>query len=135
VAEKNEGNRKKQNKVASIFDLNAKANPTERLPFLWIIQDEFAEWMMTEDYADAVANIVGRLGVKARAAGIPSRSVRGLSGVLGEQRFLSRAPHRQAPLNLNSAIPVQGLDWPKDATNSPITRSSTASSGSSTMSL
>jgi DNA segregation ATPase FtsK/SpoIIIE, S-DNA-T family len=26
--------------------------------------------MMTEDYADAVANIVGRLGVKARAAGI-----------------------------------------------------------------
>jgi DNA segregation ATPase FtsK/SpoIIIE-like protein len=34
------------------------------------IHDEFAEWMMTEDYADAVAKIVGRLGVKARAAGI-----------------------------------------------------------------
>jgi DNA segregation ATPase FtsK/SpoIIIE, S-DNA-T family len=40
------------------------------LPLLWIIHNEFAEWMMTEDYADAVANIVGRLGVKARAAGI-----------------------------------------------------------------
>ena len=31
---------------------------------------EFAEWMMTPDYADAVSEIVGRLGVKARAAGL-----------------------------------------------------------------
>jgi hypothetical protein len=53
-----------------IFDLNAKPNATEHLPLLWIIHDEFAEWMMTEDYAEAVADIVGRLGVKARAAGI-----------------------------------------------------------------
>jgi S-DNA-T family DNA segregation ATPase FtsK/SpoIIIE len=60
----------KENKVSNIFDLNKRPNPTERLPFLWIIHDEFAEWMMTEHYADAVANIVGRLGVKARAAGI-----------------------------------------------------------------
>ena len=60
----------KENRVSNIFDLNKKANPTERLPFLWIIHDEFAEWMMTPHYADAVSNIVGRLGVKARAAGI-----------------------------------------------------------------
>jgi S-DNA-T family DNA segregation ATPase FtsK/SpoIIIE len=60
----------KQNKVSNIFDLNKKANATEPLPFLWVIHDEFAEWMMTKDYADAVSNIVGRLGVKARAAGI-----------------------------------------------------------------
>ncbi|MCL4178853.1 MAG: DUF87 domain-containing protein [Verrucomicrobia bacterium] len=60
----------KENKVANIFDLNAKPNATEHLPLLWIIHDEFAEWMMTEDYAEAVADIVGRLGVKARAAGI-----------------------------------------------------------------
>jgi DNA segregation ATPase FtsK/SpoIIIE, S-DNA-T family len=60
----------KENKVTNIFDLSAKAGATERLPFLWIIHDEFAEWMMTEDYAKAVADIVGRLGVKARAAGI-----------------------------------------------------------------
>ena len=37
----------KANKVANIFDLNKKPNPTERFPFLWIIHDEFAEWMMT----------------------------------------------------------------------------------------
>src|SRR5207245_10269820 len=49
---------------------NKKPNPTERLPFLWVIHDEFAEWMMTEQYADAVSDVVGRLGVKARAAGI-----------------------------------------------------------------
>jgi S-DNA-T family DNA segregation ATPase FtsK/SpoIIIE len=60
----------KANKVANIFDLNKKPDATERFPFLWIIHDEFAEWMMTESYADAVSNIVSRLGVKARAAGI-----------------------------------------------------------------
>lgn len=60
----------KQNKVSNIFDLNKKVSPSERLPFLWIIHDEFAEWMMTEDYANAVSDTVSRLGVKARAAGI-----------------------------------------------------------------
>jgi S-DNA-T family DNA segregation ATPase FtsK/SpoIIIE len=70
----NEMNRRysvlKENRVSNIFDLNKKPNATERLPFLWIIHDEFAEWMMTPDYASAVSDIVGRLGVKARAAGI-----------------------------------------------------------------
>ncbi|NOT01200.1 MAG: DNA translocase FtsK [Phycisphaerales bacterium] len=60
----------KANKVSNIFDLNRKPTATERLPFLWVIHDEFAEWMMTPEYADAVSNIVGRLGMKARAAGI-----------------------------------------------------------------
>ena len=58
------------NKASNIFDLNKLSNPTEYLPFLWLIHDEFAEWMMTPAYADAVSDIVGRLGVKARAAGI-----------------------------------------------------------------
>lgn len=60
----------RQNRVSNIFDLNRLPSPTERLPFLWVIHDEFAEWMMVPDYADAVSNVVGRLGVKARAAGI-----------------------------------------------------------------
>src|ERR1051326_2348649 len=60
----------RENKVANIFDLNKKASPTEMLPFLWVIHDEFAEWMLTSEYADAVSDVVARLGVKARAAGI-----------------------------------------------------------------
>jgi len=60
----------KANKVSNIFDLNRKPSATERLPFLWCIHDEFAEWMMTPEYAEAVSDTVGRLGVKARAAGI-----------------------------------------------------------------
>ncbi len=60
----------RENRVSNIFDLNTKTNPTERLPFLWIIHDEFAEWMMTSRYAETVSDIVSRLGVKARAAGI-----------------------------------------------------------------
>lgn len=60
----------KENRCANIFELNRKPNPTERLPCRWIIHDEFAEWMMTDEYRDGVSSIVSRLGVKARAAGI-----------------------------------------------------------------
>lgn len=60
----------KQNKVANIFDLNNKKNVTNYLPFLWVIHDEFAEWMMIDEYREAVTNVVSRLGIKARAAGI-----------------------------------------------------------------
>ena len=49
---------------------NAGATPIERLPLLFLIHDEFAEWMLTESYKDAVTSSVQRLGVKARAAGI-----------------------------------------------------------------
>jgi S-DNA-T family DNA segregation ATPase FtsK/SpoIIIE len=60
----------KENRALNIFDLNMKPNVTERLPFLWVIHDEFAEWMMTPQYSNEVSDVVGRLGVKARAAGI-----------------------------------------------------------------
>jgi DNA segregation ATPase FtsK/SpoIIIE, S-DNA-T family len=60
----------KTNKVGNIFDLNKKQDATEHLPFLWVIHDEFAKWMMTESYSNAVSEIVGQLGVMARAAGI-----------------------------------------------------------------
>jgi S-DNA-T family DNA segregation ATPase FtsK/SpoIIIE len=60
----------KENKVSNIFDLNHKEGGSEKLPFLWVIHDEFAEWMMTTEYGEAVSEIVSRLGVKARAAGI-----------------------------------------------------------------
>jgi S-DNA-T family DNA segregation ATPase FtsK/SpoIIIE len=49
---------------------NEKVSENERLPVIWIIHDEFAEWMMVEDYKTAVTSTVARLGVKARAAGI-----------------------------------------------------------------
>lgn len=49
---------------------NAKVPLADRLPVQWLIHDEFAEWMLVDQYRDQVASIVGRLGVKARAAGI-----------------------------------------------------------------
>ncbi|MBS0418033.1 MAG: DNA translocase FtsK [Proteobacteria bacterium] len=58
------------NKCQNIFELNRKVSASERLPCLWIVHDEFAEWMMVEEYADVVSQVVSRLGVKARAAGI-----------------------------------------------------------------
>lgn len=60
----------KSNKVSNIFDLLAKPDATEHPPMLWVIHDEFAEWMLTDSYKESVTNIVSRLGVKARAAGI-----------------------------------------------------------------
>ncbi len=44
--------------------------PQDRMPAIWLIHDEFAEWMLTEEYKEAVSSVVQRLGVKARAAGI-----------------------------------------------------------------
>jgi DNA segregation ATPase FtsK/SpoIIIE, S-DNA-T family len=49
---------------------NASKPAAERLPLLFLVHDEFAEWMLTETYKDAVAATVARLGVMARAAGI-----------------------------------------------------------------
>ncbi|NSY51668.1 FtsK/SpoIIIE domain-containing protein [Agrobacterium tumefaciens] len=49
---------------------NSKVGTTERLPYVFLIHDEFAEWMLTEDYKSAVTSNVSRLGVKARAAGM-----------------------------------------------------------------
>jgi len=60
----------KANRCSNIFELNCKPDASERLPCLWVIHDEFAEWMMTDSYSQTVANVVSRLTVKARAAGI-----------------------------------------------------------------
>lgn len=56
--------------VRDLKSFNVKASPPERLPMLFLIHDEFAEWMLTDDYKESVAAYVQRLGVKARAAGI-----------------------------------------------------------------
>ena len=47
-----------------------RSHSDQRLPAIWLIHDEFAEWMLVEDYKVSVASVVQRLGVKARAAGI-----------------------------------------------------------------
>lgn len=57
-------------KVPNLRAFNQKVEKSQRLPYIWLVHDEFAEWMLTEDYKSSVASIVGRLGVKARAAGI-----------------------------------------------------------------
>jgi len=49
---------------------NTKVDKSQRLPLVYLVHDEFAEWMLTEEYKVAVTANVSRLGVKARAAGI-----------------------------------------------------------------
>ena len=55
-------------RVANVQAYNAKA--AEPLPLLWVIHDEFADWMQVDSYRAGVETVVNRLGVKARAAGI-----------------------------------------------------------------
>jgi S-DNA-T family DNA segregation ATPase FtsK/SpoIIIE len=49
---------------------NSKSQPEDRLPMLFVVHDEFADWMLDDGYKQAVGAAVQRLGVKARAAGI-----------------------------------------------------------------
>ncbi|GAB3740083.1 FtsK/SpoIIIE domain-containing protein [Silanimonas algicola] len=49
---------------------NSKVSEEERLPMVFLIHDEFADWMLDDAYKGAVGAAVQRLGVKARAAGI-----------------------------------------------------------------
>jgi S-DNA-T family DNA segregation ATPase FtsK/SpoIIIE len=60
----------KDKKVSNLLDYNQRVLPSDRIPALLLIHDEFAEWMLTEDYKSAVSVSVQRLGIKARAAGI-----------------------------------------------------------------
>jgi S-DNA-T family DNA segregation ATPase FtsK/SpoIIIE len=60
----------KKARVPNLATYNRKAPASDRLPVQWLIHDEFAEWMLTEEYRTEVSAAVGRLGVKARAAGI-----------------------------------------------------------------
>lgn len=58
------------NGARDIRAYNTKVSAGERLPYVFLVHDEFAEWMLTEDYKAAVTANVSRLGVKARAAGM-----------------------------------------------------------------
>jgi S-DNA-T family DNA segregation ATPase FtsK/SpoIIIE len=57
-------------RARDLTTFNAKATPEERLPMLFLVHDEFADWMLDDGYKGAVGAAVQRLGVKARAAGI-----------------------------------------------------------------
>jgi S-DNA-T family DNA segregation ATPase FtsK/SpoIIIE len=58
-------------KVARVSNVKLyNASAKEPLPLIWLIHDEFADWMQIDTYKAAVEAAVSRLGVKARAAGI-----------------------------------------------------------------
>lgn len=57
-------------RVPNLRGYNEKAPQDGRLPAIFLVHDEFAEWMLTDEYKEKVSATVKRLGVKARAAGI-----------------------------------------------------------------
>lgn len=57
-------------RARDLTTFNAKAIEADRLPMLFLVHDEFADWMLDDVYKGAVSAAVQRLGVKARAAGI-----------------------------------------------------------------
>ncbi len=59
-----------QVRARDLSTFNSKSAPEDRLPMLFVVHDEFADWMLDDGYKGAVSAAVQRLGVKARAAGI-----------------------------------------------------------------
>jgi S-DNA-T family DNA segregation ATPase FtsK/SpoIIIE len=59
-----------QARARDLATFNSKAAPEDRMPMVFLIHDEFADWMLDDAYKGAVGAAVQRLGVKARAAGI-----------------------------------------------------------------
>lgn len=58
-------------KAAGVPNIGAYRRATgKEMPTLWVIHDEFTDWMMIDEYKKVVPDIVSRLSVKARAAGI-----------------------------------------------------------------
>jgi S-DNA-T family DNA segregation ATPase FtsK/SpoIIIE len=60
----------REERVNKLAAYNTKVGPERALPVLFVVHDEFAEWMLTDTYRDSVTSVVSRLSVKARAAGI-----------------------------------------------------------------
>lgn len=58
----------KEARTSNITAYNKTAS--EPLPLMWLVHDEFADWMQIDSYRAGVETAVNRLGVKARAAGI-----------------------------------------------------------------
>ncbi|MXY70169.1 MAG: DNA translocase FtsK [Acidobacteriia bacterium] len=56
--------------ATNLLAYNRKVGRGEQLARIWLFHDEIADWMMINEYRDAVALNASRLGVKARAAGI-----------------------------------------------------------------
>jgi S-DNA-T family DNA segregation ATPase FtsK/SpoIIIE len=57
-------------RVPNIKEYNKKAPEGKKMPLIFLIHDEFADWMLVDEYKNTVSSSVQRLGVKARAAGI-----------------------------------------------------------------
>lgn len=60
----------RENKVPNIKEYNKKVTEDKKMPLIFLIHDEFADWMLVDEYKNTVSASVQRLGVKARAAGI-----------------------------------------------------------------
>lgn len=56
--------------ATNLFEYNFKVADHEKLPVIFMIHDEFADWMQIDEYKQAITSTVQRLGIKARAAGI-----------------------------------------------------------------
>lgn len=59
-----------QVRAKDLSTYNSKTPESDRLPMVFLVHDEFADWMFDDNYKSDVGSAVQRLGVKARAAGI-----------------------------------------------------------------
>ncbi len=56
--------------VTKLDNYNRKVPPSEQLPRIWLFHDELADWMLMEEYREAVSLNANKLAMKGRASGI-----------------------------------------------------------------
>lgn len=57
-------------KSSNVVEYNNLVPEDQRIPIIWLVHDEFAAWMIDDNYKDLVSDVVQTLGMMARAAGI-----------------------------------------------------------------
>lgn len=54
----------RENKVPNIKEYNKKSPEGQKMPLIFLIHDEFADWMLVDKYKNTVSSSVQRLGEK-----------------------------------------------------------------------
>ena len=57
-------------KASNVLQYNSLVPESERFPIIWLFHDEFAAWMIDEEYKKLVSNVIQMLSMMARSAGI-----------------------------------------------------------------
>ena len=60
----------REKQVNNLYDYNKVAKSAEQLPYIIVFHDEFADWMLIDEYKKEIGTLCSKLALKSRASGI-----------------------------------------------------------------